>query len=68
MSAIIAGKSCKSCKREYWSSLGNPKWFMDITSKGHEAFVRLLKQGKCLECLSEDDEFLDDLLTIFGGK
>lgn len=61
MSAIIAGKECKKCNQEYWTSLGHPSWFNKSTKKVPEQltpaeaeqkniFIGMQKSGLCAKC------------------
>jgi len=56
MSAIIAGKSCRGCGREYWVSLGHPEWYDDVVKRGLEKsenfkrYERMAKSGMCPRC------------------
>lgn len=50
MSAIVAGKACRVCRKEYWLSFGHPPW---MNRKGHqtfEAFEALRTSGMCPMC------------------
>ena len=61
MSAIIAGKSCKDCGEEFYTSFGHPSWFKKATKKVPEQltpdeakqkkiFEELRKSGRCVRC------------------
>ena len=59
MSAIIAGKDCEVCGREYWMSFGHPDWYDDVMKRGLEAseqfttYVKMAKSGLCPKCYAE---------------
>lgn len=66
MSVIIAGEKCKSCGKEFWLSLGHPKWF-DFPMKypeQYELFKELRLSGKCAYCFNEEDKPLG---FLFGS-
>lgn len=56
MSAIIAGKSCKACKKLYWLTFGHPKWYDNVVKRGmpesnaFRRFREIAKSGMCLSC------------------
>jgi hypothetical protein len=56
MSAIIAGKSCKKCGKEYYVSFGHPKWYDDVMKRNNppgeifQAFRVFQKSGECPNC------------------
>ena len=56
MSAIVAGKSCKKCKKEYWSNFGHPRWYEDVVTAGlpeseeFKEYKKLTKSGMCPAC------------------
>ena len=62
MSAIIAGKSCKICNKEYYISFGHPKWFDDVLKRGKEPckefkkFCNIQESGMCLYCYTKEKE------------
>jgi len=62
VSAIIAGKSCKKCKKDYYLSLGHPKWYDDVVkrclpkSDNFLQFERLARSGMCLGCFIKENE------------
>jgi hypothetical protein len=59
MSAIIAGKKCKGCGEEYYTSMGHPKWYDDVIKRGlpenetFKEFRKMQKSGYCVSCYSE---------------
>ena len=56
MSAVVAGKSCKQCKKPYYVSFGHPKWFDDVVKRGmpkselYKQFEELRHSGMCPQC------------------
>jgi len=56
MSAIVAGKSCKKCEKEYWVCFGHPKWYDDVILRGlnpsneFKEFEALVGSGMCPAC------------------
>lgn len=62
MSAIVAGEHCKACGKEYYLSVGNPKWYTDVVDKGlpksegYVAFEMLRASGMCIGCYAETIE------------
>jgi len=62
MSAIIAGKSCKNCKKRYSVSFGHPKWYDDVIKRGKpenatfKRFRRIAQSGLCLDCFVEMED------------
>lgn len=60
MSAIVAGESCKICKKEYWYSFGHPKWYDDVVQKGLEKseeyleYEELSRSGMCMSCYIDE--------------
>lgn len=61
MSAIIAGKECKKCKKEYYVSFGHPKWFDDVMkrrlpeNKEFKKFKKCQQSGLCLVCINKEE-------------
>jgi len=70
MSAIVAGKSCKKCKKEYWVSLGHPKWYDDVMvrrlpeSENFSEYKKLTKSGMCLACFLRDTKRVEFLQGV----
>jgi hypothetical protein len=62
MSAIIAGNSCKKCKKPYYLSLGHPKWYDDSMKrrlpKSDEflKFEKMALSGMCPRCYMEENK------------
>lgn len=60
MSAIIAGKACKKCGKEYYLSLGHPRWYDDVVKRGkpksdhYREWEEMKKSGKCPNCFIGD--------------
>jgi hypothetical protein len=50
MSAIIAGKECKMCGKEYWLSFGHPEWFKNRAGDAWQGFCSLKYSGLCPTC------------------
>ncbi len=62
MSAIIAGKECKDCKKDYYLSFGHPSWFKKSPLKRvpgiltedeqhrKDVFNKVRKSGRCPKC------------------
>jgi hypothetical protein len=59
MSAIAAGKECKSCKTSFYFSFGHPKWYDDVLKYGvpesetFKEFRKLQLSGFCPDCYSK---------------
>jgi hypothetical protein len=78
MSAIISGRSCKNCNKKNWYiSLGHPKWWHDIVIKGkkknltYATYEHILRSGLCPKCYissikENSDEFDVDLLNVLA--
>jgi len=54
MSAIIAGK-CSQCQKDYYISMGHPKWFDDKVQRAldnpiYDSFETLRKRKLCPDC------------------
>ncbi len=73
MSAIIAGKSCRKCKREYYLSLGHPKWYDDVikrrmpTAADYLQFERVAVSGMCPRCSVEKHVKSLSMDGVFDG-
>lgn len=50
MSAIIAGKECKMCGKEYWLSFGHPDWFKNRSGDAWQGFRSIQVSGLCPTC------------------
>lgn len=56
MSAIVAGESCKVCKKSYWVSFGHPKWYDDVMkrrmpeSESFKRYREMARSGMCPGC------------------
>ena len=73
MSAIILGNSCRKCKREYYLSLGHPKWYDDVVkrrmpkSDDYLQFERVAVSGMCLSCYVEKHVKSLSMEGVFDG-
>lgn len=68
MSAIIAGDNCRGCGKDYYISLGHPKWYNDVVkhkrpeNKIFKLYKRICRSGLCLNCFSQlGEEEIDEL-------
>ena len=62
MSAIIAGKKCKGCGFDYWTSFGHPEWYDKVVKHGKNPnniylhFLKIRKSGFCFVCFMNAEE------------
>jgi len=69
MSAIIAG-NCKQCKRDFYVSLGHPRWFDEAIWKGktdspeYQEFLKVRASGLCTNCYRKREEIGMDEKTL----
>ncbi len=61
MSAIIAGKECKDCKKDYYLTFGHPSWFKKSMKRvpdkltedeqmQKDVFNEIRKSSRCPKC------------------
>jgi rubredoxin len=63
MSAIIAGRKCRNCGSQYFTSLGHPFWFdngvrneihgiEEEPKSKYTSFEKIRRSGYCLPCIA----------------